>query len=50
MKHSPLRLIAAALIAVAAVVSLSSCHTAEGLGEDMEHAGRGIERAVERAR
>ena len=33
----------------AALFSLTSCHTAEGIGEDIQHAGRGIERAADRA-
>lgn len=43
------RLIITLLGAIAAMSFLNSCHTAEGLGEDVQHAGRGIERAAHKA-
>ena len=49
MKRLSSRLIITVLGAVAAMSFLNSCHTAEGIGEDVQHAGRGIERAAHRA-
>jgi predicted small secreted protein len=43
------RIILTLLGSAAAMSILNSCHTAEGIGEDVQHAGRGIERAAHRA-
>jgi predicted small secreted protein len=50
MKRIRIRLVIAVLGTAAAVSLLSSCHTAAGLGQDMQDAGRGMERSVNRAR
>ena len=50
MKRISLRLALLSLLAAAGFSSLTACHTAAGLGEDVKDAGRGIERAVDRAR
>ena len=49
MKRISIRLVLSVL-ALAGFGSLTACHTAAGLGEDVQDAGRGIERAVDRAR
>jgi predicted small secreted protein len=50
MKRLSFRHIIIVLGAAAAVSFLNSCHTAAGLGADVQDAGRGIERSVNRAR
>lgn len=49
MKSFPLLRLFLAACASGALLSLTSCHTAEGIGEDIQHAGRGIERTAHRA-